>query len=422
MPEIAMAAICQAIAFKLLYQQLFRLPDVGLAVEALLYPNTFNQGIQFEIDAENNVVGLLCHNGRSFKLDRPENTRCLLTNYKLCAYHSRRSKSPVPISCVRQCLADGSIPFPYAASKSLDPYTYRNVELYCLNAARREARNLNIYMGDYDFKVGAKCQVALDPKQPRKMSICHIQRINWERTSCVVFSEAKAQFLSVPYSALHPMPLSEFKPWDPPYRYRRTRQFYKQRPKKHHSKQQQANNKLPPSQSGSPQKTLHLEGKKVTLPFPLAKGQTEDEPTLLPLLPPSSPTRENQSIDMPLYQGTAPEPMDPVPQPSLHVPQPMMHIPRPPLLIPRPPLPTVPHTVFYSTPQPAMGSHQFMPGPFPLQAQMIRPPLRYYLMPPPPPPAHGAPGGVPNMMAMPFADNSAPMVAHTLNDFQPPTY
>ncbi|KAH8282414.1 hypothetical protein KR054_007411, partial [Drosophila jambulina] len=210
LPEIAMAAICQAISYKLLYQQLFRLPDVSLAVEEMLYPSTFYRGIQYEMDAEHNVIGLLCRNGRTFKLDRPEQTRCLLTNYKTCGYHDHRSKCPVPISCVRQFLYDSKIPFPYAVAKSLDPYTYRNVELYCLNAARREARNLNIYMGDYNFKVGAKCQVALDPKQPRKMSICHIQRINWEKTSCVVFSEAKAQFLTVPYAALHPMPLSEF--------------------------------------------------------------------------------------------------------------------------------------------------------------------------------------------------------------------
>ncbi|KAH8257681.1 hypothetical protein KR038_001964, partial [Drosophila bunnanda] len=211
MPEITMAAICQAIAFKLLYQQLFRLPDVSLAVEATLYPNTFSSGTQFEMDAKNNVIGIVCPNGRTFKLDRPGNTRCLLTDYKSCAYHNRRPRSPVPISCVRQFLADGSVPFTYAVSKSLDPYTYRNVELYCLNVARREARNLNIYLGDNNFKVGARCQVALDPQQPREMSICHIQRINWERSSSVVFSEAKAQFLTVPYAALQPLPLSEFK-------------------------------------------------------------------------------------------------------------------------------------------------------------------------------------------------------------------
>ncbi|KAH8389540.1 hypothetical protein KR200_004626, partial [Drosophila serrata] len=233
MPQITMAAICQAIAFKLLYRQLFRLPDVSLAVEAMLYPNTFDSGIQFEMDAGKNVIGILCPNGKTFKLDRPENTRCLLTDYKTCAYHNRGSKAPLPVSCVRQFLADGNSPFTYSVSKSLDPYTYRNVELHCLNAARRVARNLNIYMGDYNFKVGAKCQVALDPKQPQKMSICYIQRIKWDRTSTIVFSQEKADFLTIPYAALHPVPLSEFKPWDPPFRSRRTtRQFHKQRPRR----------------------------------------------------------------------------------------------------------------------------------------------------------------------------------------------
>nr|XP_017025401.1 protein ovarian tumor locus [Drosophila kikkawai] len=404
MPEIAMAAVCQAISYKLLYQQLFRLPDVGLAVEAMLYPNTFNQEMQFEMDADRNVIGLLCYNGRTFKLDRPEKTRCLLTNYKTCAYHNRRPNSPVPISCVRQFVADERAPFPYAVSKSLDPYTYRNVELYCLNAARRQARNLNIYMGDYDFKVGAKCQVALDPKQPRKMSICHIQYINWEHTSSVVFSEAKAQFLTVPYSALHPMPPSEFQPWDPPYRYRRPR--HKKRPKKVSTKEQQVDKRPGPA--------LHSEAKKVTLPFSLAMDHNENKPKQLPLLPPPSSDRENHSISMPSNQRAAPA--------AMPVLRPPMPIPRQPLHIPRPPLPTVPQPVFYPTPpQQAIGSHQFMPGQFPFQPHMIRAPVRFYLMPTPPPPP-GDPGTMPGLMPPPFVGNIPPMVAQTFNDFHPLTY
>jgi len=109
-------------------------------------------------------------------------------------------------------------------AKSLDPYIYRNVELNCLKDLR-EANNSDVYNGDYDFKVGAKCQVELEAS--RRLSVCHIQAINEDKSSCLVFVEGQGKFQDVPYRNLHPMPPNEFQPWDcqPKERISRNRRY-----------------------------------------------------------------------------------------------------------------------------------------------------------------------------------------------------
>ncbi|EDV33333.2 uncharacterized protein Dana_GF23928, isoform B [Drosophila ananassae] len=218
MTEITTAAICQAIAYKLLYKMLFCLPDVNLAVETMLYPQTFEKGSEKELDNNGNVVRVLCSNGRSFKLDRPEYTGCLLTDYRMCPFHYRtwdkfNRLQGDHLSCVRLVLKDKRVPFPYTVAKAMDPYIYRNVELHWLNIARQEARSLNVYTGDYNFKVGAKCQVDLPTDEVGKMSICHIQAINYDKTLSVVFVENMGKMMTVPYETLHPLPPGQFQPW-----------------------------------------------------------------------------------------------------------------------------------------------------------------------------------------------------------------
>ncbi|EDW51331.1 GM21279 [Drosophila sechellia] len=58
---IERAAICQSIAFKLLYQKLFKLPDVSFAVEIMLHPHTFNwDRFNVEFDDKGYMVGAKC--------------------------------------------------------------------------------------------------------------------------------------------------------------------------------------------------------------------------------------------------------------------------------------------------------------------------------------------------------------------------
>ncbi|KAH8235500.1 hypothetical protein KR032_001680 [Drosophila birchii] len=256
---IEKAAICQSIAFKLLYKMLFKLPDVNFAVESMLHPHTFQWNTSDEeFDNKGYMIRLQATDGRKFQLDLPEHTNCILENYKLCNFHSiagnksnsndrrliggRQDSKSQPdhdssvnngnrssdimhmcpnrlVSCVRQLLDDGITPFPYKVAKSLDPFMYRNIEFDCWNDIRKEAKRYNAYANDYNFKVGAKCRVEMEPEF--ELSTCHIQIIFRDKTHCVVYVEKIGKKLLVPYESLHPLPPDEFRPWTLPYRYQR---------------------------------------------------------------------------------------------------------------------------------------------------------------------------------------------------------
>ncbi|KAH8368523.1 hypothetical protein KR084_012699 [Drosophila pseudotakahashii] len=253
---IETAAICQSIAFKLLYQQLFKLPDVSFAVEIMLHPHSFNwERFDVQFDDKGYMVRIQCSDGRIFALDLPENTNCILENYMLCNFHSscgnqsnnsrkggrremknqddrkqsgsngHEANEQMPMcpnrleSCVRQLLDDGITPFPYKVAKSMDPYMYRNIEFDCWNDMRKEAKRYNVYVNDYNFKVGAKCKV--ESEHDSEMYTCHIQSISKDKTYCVVFVEAIGKKLGVPYESLHPLPPEEYRPWSLPFRYQR---------------------------------------------------------------------------------------------------------------------------------------------------------------------------------------------------------
>ncbi|KAH8256664.1 hypothetical protein KR026_012286 [Drosophila bipectinata] len=250
--DIQAAAICQSITFKLLYQMLFKLPDVNFAVESMLHPHTFAwDPFDVVFDQQGYMIRIKCSDGRIFTLDLPEVTNCILEDYQLCNFHSSRGiqsrnrnlrqlldQSQTQdmagnvgdetrdrmlmcankmVSCVRQLLDDGITPFPYKVAKSLDPNMYRNIEFDCWNDIRKEAKRHNAYCNDYNFKVGAKCRVELQHEV--EMVTCHIQKISRDNSSCLVFLEKIGKMTLVPYDSLHPVPPDEFRPWTLPYRY-----------------------------------------------------------------------------------------------------------------------------------------------------------------------------------------------------------
>ncbi|KAH8387401.1 hypothetical protein KR093_006900, partial [Drosophila rubida] len=248
---IEMAAICQSICFKLLYKMLFKLPDVNFAVETMLHPQSFNwNSYNVELDSRGYISRVICADGRCFHLDIPEDTKCILENYKLCHFHSNAVQSLVPAdatsrrleiplvdstdmlhmcpsrlnSCVRQLLEEGITPFPYKVAKSLDPFMYRNIEFDSWNDLRKEAKRFNIYANDYNFKVGAKCHVELQIESERQMYTCHIQKIGVDKSYCIVFVEQFGKKYLVPYETVHPVPPDEFRPWTVPYRFQRQMQ------------------------------------------------------------------------------------------------------------------------------------------------------------------------------------------------------
>ncbi|XP_017063026.2 protein ovarian tumor locus [Drosophila eugracilis] len=369
MSEIEMAAVCQAVAYKLVYKNLFRLPDVNLAVEWMLYPQTFNC-INFEFDQQGNVISLVCCNGRIFRLDRPEHTVCLLDNYEQCPFHNSRlkfgqqNKQSSPMSCMRHILEQNGTPFRYSVAKALDPYNYRNFE-FISQIVRLEAQLRNIYLGDYNFKVGAKCLVDLHNNK-KQLSTCHIQAINNNKTYCKVFVEQLGKLLEVPYDKLHPLPPGEFKPWDCC------------------------------SKNGE---TLRRDFQMWRMQMPNVSIQSCNNGI------------QNEWVNVPLTQHAQGNPL-PAQQKIVNVPP--QHTMPPPLAVPRPYFVQASQT-FFGRPPLMLNNQPMPPRPFPPHHMIIRPPTPATFIITTRGPAP------PSMMPPSFIVHNSPLMINTNNGNPPPT-
>uniref|UniRef100_A0A1A9V0H8 OTU domain-containing protein n=1 Tax=Glossina austeni TaxID=7395 RepID=A0A1A9V0H8_GLOAU len=251
------AAICQSICYEIIYKDLFKLPDVTFAVEQMLHAAGFENVGCFTQDADDGYyVNMSLTDGRFFQFDLPQNTNCILENYKYCHFHYanfprfsqdllnqikqtkcgehensllvRTTESFLTkkdISCVRQLLQEGITPFPYKVAKALDSNMYRNIEFDTWSEIRKEMKLQNWYSGDSNFKVGAKCHVKLC-KSGEGMFTCHIQEMPVDKGYCIVFVEQLGEKRIVPYESLSPLPPDQFKPWSLPYRFQKQMKKY----------------------------------------------------------------------------------------------------------------------------------------------------------------------------------------------------
>lgn len=229
------AAFCQSMCYEVLYSYVYKLPDVEYAVERMLHdPNdgtvvTSTTFVTNEI-YNNYPVSIMLSDHRFFRLDRPDNTRCVLEDYKMCHFHNehfealymelrseltnshgqygvekarKMLQSLLPeklTSCVRQLLLEGITPFPYKVAKALDPCIYRNIEYDTWSDMRREQRMRNWNVG-HNLQVGSKCLVRLYSNQVNPYT-CHIQEIRINSGKCMVFIEDLAEKRCVPFSAI----------------------------------------------------------------------------------------------------------------------------------------------------------------------------------------------------------------------------
>lgn len=207
------AAIAQAMTYKLIYRELFRMPDLELAVQKILYPGSFKWS--FEVPQENLVV---LRNGCHFRLDQPQHTKCILRKPKHCSFHKRACR----VSCVRQLLNCFQLPISYKVAKSMDPLVYRNVDIDAWRDALLEAKHLRVYTGDYYFRPGAKCRVEL----PDGEFNCYVQHIIRRERACIIFVGDIGQMLQVALSQVHPLPPDEFRPWTLSHSQQRRKERY----------------------------------------------------------------------------------------------------------------------------------------------------------------------------------------------------
>ncbi|XP_034667140.1 protein ovarian tumor locus [Drosophila subobscura] len=219
MKSIEEAAVCQAITYKMLYQMCFKLPDVSIAVEKMLNPDTFNKSTTLKLSRNGTVLRLFGRNGRNFDLSSPELTKCLLNEKHLCDFHNRERWQEyvnkfdrMPLSCTLKNMDECIAPFTYSVAKSLSADVYRNVELSSYIMMKNEAIQFKLYAGDYDFCVGAHCQVELD-KRPGHMKKCYIKKIDWKSHKFSIRLEGTGTELWVPSNTVHPLQPSEFHAW-----------------------------------------------------------------------------------------------------------------------------------------------------------------------------------------------------------------
>lgn len=153
----------------MLYQNVFKLPDVQYAVERMLH----DQEEHMTLPLPNDPSKYKTQSGEIVQFDSHLVTDCVLKDPKTCHFHNQidfeavvnenkdaitvinrtdepgRLKIFKPIdgflhdmdkSCVRQLLDERITPFPYKVAKALDPSIYRNTEFELWSENRKEQR------------------------------------------------------------------------------------------------------------------------------------------------------------------------------------------------------------------------------------------------------------------------------------------
>lgn len=169
MSYVEKLAESQSIVYSILYESVYKLPDVKYAVERMLHDQEEEDTLPLSDDPSK----YRNQSGEVIKFDSPTETQCVLKDPKTCHFHNQtdfeqivneqkdaitvinrsndngRLKIFKPIdgflyddlkSCVRQLLDEKITPFPYKVAKALDPSIYRNTEFELWSENRKEQR------------------------------------------------------------------------------------------------------------------------------------------------------------------------------------------------------------------------------------------------------------------------------------------
>ncbi|BFZ14447.1 hypothetical protein BsWGS_17486 [Bradybaena similaris] len=118
------------------------------------------------------------------------------------------------IICPQKVCSLSCPPVPYRVAKALHPALYRNVELDIVQEEKREAR-VRTLESCKGFSPGDKCQVVLEESTGRPY-IGHIQAIDEQRASVLVFIEQLGVKETVPVAAIRPLSLKKSGPGEIP--------------------------------------------------------------------------------------------------------------------------------------------------------------------------------------------------------------
>ncbi|XP_067000272.1 protein ovarian tumor locus [Anabrus simplex] len=197
---IEKAAFCQSLVYEVLYEDVFKLQDVGYAVEKMLHKSGRNR--------RDSHVNQISSTGR----DSVDAFLPVKPGWRLESDYEGELN-------VKVLLARGITPFPYKVAKALDPEIYRNIEFDIWSDMRREMR-LGMLMGmnNGELQVGVKCIVKLKPDQ---VYHAHIQEMAPNKGPVIVFVEELGCKCTVPHDVLEPLPRGQRTQWALPYHQQR---------------------------------------------------------------------------------------------------------------------------------------------------------------------------------------------------------
>ncbi|KAK9881067.1 hypothetical protein WA026_014412 [Henosepilachna vigintioctopunctata] len=184
--HIVTAGVCQSIIYKLLYENVFKIPNVEDIVHGMLYDKTYiTTQAELLLDDKN---------------EENDDT-------------SDRNSDTLPKD--NSLLSFNIAPFPFKVAKALDPSIYRNIEYDSWTEVRREMRLGDWYYGDDKLILGTRCVFNDDVNN--ESYDCYIQDIIKNQNRCVVYITKLAQKRIVNYTDLSPE--NGAKPWPLPYRF-----------------------------------------------------------------------------------------------------------------------------------------------------------------------------------------------------------
>lgn len=184
------AAICQSVAYDILYKDVFGLgDDVDTAVEKMLYDKTYfkhKKNMTFEQWKESVRFG---------------------TEVNALPEGDPDSSSEILVA-----LANRIPPFPFKVAKALDPSIYRNVEFDVWNEAEKEKLR-NEQMVVPELEPGVKCLVRLEKPEDGAGATfqAHVQKMESNRGPVTVFIEKLGEMCTVPFENVEALPLPAHK-------------------------------------------------------------------------------------------------------------------------------------------------------------------------------------------------------------------
>ncbi|KAJ8945841.1 hypothetical protein NQ318_009582 [Aromia moschata] len=191
--HIVAAGFCQSIIYKILYEEVFEIPNVDDIVKAMLYDKNHVIMAQNDLLAEKKKTGTEINNNEM----------------GLPTVEEVADGMDTPL------LTTNIAPFPFKVAKALDPTIYRNIEYDSWGEVRREMRLGDWYYGDNKLILGTRC--ILNVPEKNEMHDCYIQEIIKDQNKCIVYLTQLAERRTVNYTDLSPE--NDAKPWPLPYRF-----------------------------------------------------------------------------------------------------------------------------------------------------------------------------------------------------------